>query len=259
MSKTGDRDRELLASAGRTTRRVEGREPRAVRSSHDGSGSRGGDQTTRKLPGGDEFGSQRTEFVPVDQGGALGVPARDEPRGSGRGADVPTGDSPAIREDATVLFRPKQGGQDARVADQDVGKASAEEKRARGSIPEPWTGGISTDAAGDPPVGWLVAIEGPDKGSVATLGLGRNTVGRSRENRVPLGASDKQISRVNHCEIVYVAQTRLFYIQDRNSRNLTYVDDQPVLSSQILGSRAQVRMGDTVLRFVPFCDDEFSW
>ena len=60
----------------------------------------------------------------------------------------------------------------------------------------------------DPPVGWLVVVAGPGRGSVATLGLGRNSIGRTSENRVTLGEHDKKISGVNHCEIIYDAHNR---------------------------------------------------
>ena len=118
---------------------------------------------------------------------------------------------------------------------------------------------VDDDPMNDPPAGWLVAIAGPAQGTVATLGLGRNNIGRGPENRVSLGERDKKISAVNHCEIIYDARNRKFFVQDKDSKNLTYLDDQAVLAPSVLDALAHLRMGDTVLRFVPFCGEDFSW
>ena len=115
------------------------------------------------------------------------------------------------------------------------------------------------DPMDDPPAGWLVVVAGPGRGSVATLGLGRNSIGRTGENRVPLGEHDRKISAVNHCEIIYDARNRQYFIQDKDSKNLTYVDDEAVLTPSVLEPLAHIRVGDTVLRFVPLCGEQFVW
>ena len=61
-----------------------------------------------------------------------------------------------------------------------------------------------------------------------------------------LGERDKQISDVNHCEIIYDARNRKFFIQDKDSKNLTYVNDEAVLVPSVLDPLAHVRVGDTV-------------
>ena len=111
----------------------------------------------------------------------------------------------------------------------------------------------------DPPVGWLVIVGGPGKGRVATLKGGVNFIGRGRENRVALGYGDMRISESRHCSIVYDDENRAFHIQHVDGKNLTYVDNEPVLSPRLLDAFARVRMGDTVLYFVPFCGPGFSW
>ena len=118
---------------------------------------------------------------------------------------------------------------------------------------------LDDDPMKDPPAGWLVAIAGPAQGTVGTLGLGRNSIGRGPENRVSFGERDKKISAVNHCEIIYDARNRKFFIQDKDSQNLTYLDGEAVLAPSAIEPFAHVRLGDTVLRFVPFCGEDFSW
>lgn len=112
----------------------------------------------------------------------------------------------------------------------------------------------------DPPVGWLVVVEGPGRGSVATLGVGVNSIGREKgANRVAVDHGDDMISRTHHGSIVYDQRNRSFWIRHGDGTNLMYVDDEPVLSVQPLEPLAHIRMGRTVLRFVPLCGEAFSW
>ena len=118
----------------------------------------------------------------------------------------------------------------------------------------------SPGAMSDPPVGWLVVVAGPGKGEVATLGLGVNTIGRdSAVNRVPIDHGDDMISRTNHGAIVYDDHNRQFWIRHGDGTNLTYVDDEPVLEARRLDPLTHIRMGNTVLRFVPLCGESFAW
>ena len=111
----------------------------------------------------------------------------------------------------------------------------------------------------DPPVGWLVIVNGPGKGNVATLRSGFNFIGRGRENRIPLEYGDRMISQARHCAVIYDEHNRQFRIKHEAGRNLTYLGDDPVLDTPVLEAFAQIRIGRTTLRFVPLCCDEFSW
>ena len=115
------------------------------------------------------------------------------------------------------------------------------------------------DPMADPPVGWLIAVQGPGRGRVATLGIGANSIGRDSAERVPLDYGDQKISRRNHGVITYDPRGRKFYVQPGSGQNLTYVNDEPVLAPRELEPLTHVQMGDTVLRFVPLCGAGFSW
>lgn len=115
------------------------------------------------------------------------------------------------------------------------------------------------DAMNDPPVGWLVIVDGPGKGSVATLGIGRNPIGREPGQRICLNHGDTTISREKHAVIIYDPVNRRFHIAPGEGFNLTYVEDEPVMAPRELEPLTHVKMGNTILRFVPFCGDAFSW
>ena len=111
----------------------------------------------------------------------------------------------------------------------------------------------------DPPVGWLTIVDGPGKGRVATLGIGVNSVGRDRTERVSLDYGDEMLSHKNHGAITYDPLGRKFYLQPGGGTNLTYVNNEPVLAPRELEPLTHVQMGTTVLRFVPLCGADFSW
>ena len=111
----------------------------------------------------------------------------------------------------------------------------------------------------DPPVGWLVIVDGPGSGHVLTLGVGVNCIGRDQTERVTLDYGDSMISRTNHGAVTYDPRGGKFYVQPGGGTNLMYVNDEPVLAPRALERLSHLQMGKTVLRFVPLCDDGFSW
>ena len=116
-----------------------------------------------------------------------------------------------------------------------------------------------TDAMDDPVVGWLVIIQGPGKGRALKLGYGANSIGRGEVNRISLDFGDDQISRDQHTTVTYDPRGKKFYVQQGSGTNLTYLNDQPVLSPTELSTGNDITLGNTVVRFVPFCGQEFDW
>ncbi len=111
----------------------------------------------------------------------------------------------------------------------------------------------------DPVVGWLVVVEGPGKGRAVQLGYGSNSLGRGATDRVKLDFGDDQISRDSHAVVTYDPRGRKFYVQHGGGTNLTYLGDQPLLTPAELPELSHIRIGNTVLRFVPLCGAEFDW
>lgn len=114
------------------------------------------------------------------------------------------------------------------------------------------------DAMNDPPVGWLVVVSGPGRGHYVQLGNGRNSIGRDKNERCVIDFGDKLISRSGHAIISYDARGKQFHIQGGGT-NLTYINEKPILEAQILTPHTEFQIGDTTLRFVPLCNDDFDW
>ena len=117
----------------------------------------------------------------------------------------------------------------------------------------------STDAMEDPPAGWLVAIDGPGAGSVLTLGVGLNSIGRGAEPRVQITFEDDSISRGKALVIVYDSLNRAFFATPGDGKTLAYIGTSPILEKTKLESGIVLTVGQSKFRFVAFCDTEFCW
>lgn len=115
------------------------------------------------------------------------------------------------------------------------------------------------DPMADPPVGWLVVVQGPGRGRALALGTGMNVIGRGPESRVRLDFGDDQVSRTNHARVAYEPRERRFLLNHGDGTNLTYLDGEVVMSAVEIGSGAEIQVGDTTLRFQAFCSAEFDW
>lgn len=128
-----------------------------------------------------------------------------------------------------------------------------------------------------PVVGWLVILEGPadsrghdNKGRDLRLIPGMNRVGRGSNMDVTLDFGDKKIGRTTHCSITFDPESNRFFLVNGDGRNLTHLhvpgnseDDKGmwdvVLQPRELSYMDKIKVGDTVLVFIPFCTDEFQW
>ncbi len=117
----------------------------------------------------------------------------------------------------------------------------------------------AASAMDDPPAGWLVVIRGPGMGSVVTIGIGSNSIGRDASERISLDFGDETISREGHAIVTYDPRGKKFYIQHGGGKNLTYLNNEPVLAPAELEAGAEIVIGETALRFMPLCGPDFNW
>ncbi|NIZ14745.1 FHA domain-containing protein [Phaeobacter sp. HF9A] len=109
------------------------------------------------------------------------------------------------------------------------------------------------------PVGWLAVISGPGRGATFTLHAGVSTIGRGADQGVPLDFGDTSISRDQHAAIAFDPESQAFYVGHGGKANLVRLNGRPVLSTEVLNPGDTLRIGETELRFVPLCDQSFSW
>ena len=112
--------------------------------------------------------------------------------------------------------------------------------------------------ADNPVVGWLVCIEGNNYGKSCCMYAGKNFIGRYDDMDICL-KGDSSVARSKHAIITYEPKTRKFFAQPGESHQLFYVNGNVVLTSVELQNRDEIAIGQTVLVFVPFCDEKYGW
>lgn len=117
----------------------------------------------------------------------------------------------------------------------------------------------SSDSANESPcVGWLVEIEGKNRGKDYRLHTAYNYIGREKGDIIIRG--DATISAENDSSIYYVYQTRKFYIAHESGKNGVLVNNVPALGGGIeLKDRDIVTIGTTKLIFQSLCGEDFTW
>ena len=121
--------------------------------------------------------------------------------------------------------------------------------------------GLQSTADDDfnPPVGWLVIIDGPGRGNVVAIYYGQNTIGRGNDQRIRLNFGDTRISRDTHAYLIYDEMARKFFLRDTGKANLVRHNQSPVMTPTELSSHDEIQIGETTLLFIPLCNDGFDW
>ena len=110
----------------------------------------------------------------------------------------------------------------------------------------------------EPVVGWLVCVEGPDRGRDYRIRSRRNFIGRDTRMDICI-SSDTQISRENHAVISYDPRNNSFKLVPGDSRGITYLNGETVDVPVPIKAYDRIELGETQLLFVPFCGDQFKW
>ena len=109
------------------------------------------------------------------------------------------------------------------------------------------------------PVGWIIVTSGPGRGACFTIFAGVSQIGRGENQAVRLDFGDTSISRNNHAAVAYDDEQAKFYLGHGGKSNLVRLNGKPVLSTEELSDGDMVRIGETSLKFVALCGDDFTW
>lgn len=110
----------------------------------------------------------------------------------------------------------------------------------------------------DPVVGWLVCIEGPEKGRDYRIRSERNGIGRGADMAICING-DEAISRENHAYISFNPRKASFRIAPGDGRGMTYLNGEEVDVPMPLQAYDRIELGQTHLLFVPLCGEKFNW
>ena len=109
------------------------------------------------------------------------------------------------------------------------------------------------------PAGWIVVIDGPGRGSSFALHIGVSQIGRGEEQAIRLDFGDSSISRNNHAAVAYDDEQGKFFLGHGGKSNLVRLNGMPVLSTEELSNGDEIRIGETTLKFVSLCGENFTW
>jgi len=110
----------------------------------------------------------------------------------------------------------------------------------------------------DPVVGWLICLEGNEKGRDYRIHTDNNFIGRGDNMDICIRGDDT-ISRENHATISYDSREKVFYFTPGDGRSIVRLNDKGVFSTTELKEHDILEIGKTKLIFMPLCGDKFEW
>jgi hypothetical protein len=114
------------------------------------------------------------------------------------------------------------------------------------------------DLAVDPVVGWLVCMEGGDRGRDWRLHAERNFIGRDPRMDVCI-ANDEGISRDRHAILTFDPRKQEFKLQPGESTGMVYLNGEALYVPQTLRNQDVIELGETKLMFISFVGATFQW
>lgn len=106
-------------------------------------------------------------------------------------------------------------------------------------------------------VGWLVCVEGPEKGRDYRLHQGFNRLGRDYNKDIAV-MEDAGISREAACAVVYDDKSNRFFAVQQPS-GLAYLNGIVLEGAQGLKTGDVIRTGNSEFEFVGFCREGRTW
>ncbi len=121
------------------------------------------------------------------------------------------------------------------------------------------TRALHREASGiSPVVGWLVCIEGPDRGQDYRIHAEKNAIGRSRNMDIAI-TGDESISREKHATVLFDPKKNCFWLQPGDSSGLVYLNEELVHSPTPLKRDDVIELGRTKLVLIPFLGERYKW
>ncbi len=112
------------------------------------------------------------------------------------------------------------------------------------------------DEGGAPVSGWVVCIEGREKGKSFEIRQGLNYVGRNSDMDIAF-LKEYSVTRDKHFSLVFEPIKAETFIKPE--MGAVYLNDKFVEGAQKLNENDIISVGDMKLIFVPYCNGERKW
>ena len=110
----------------------------------------------------------------------------------------------------------------------------------------------------DPVVGWLVCVEGPDRGRDYRIRSQKNWIGRSPQMQIQI-QGDATIHGQKHAFVSFNPRYATFTFGCGDGTSLVYLNDEEIHQPTRLTAYDIIELGKTRLMFVPLCGENFDW
>jgi hypothetical protein len=110
----------------------------------------------------------------------------------------------------------------------------------------------------EPVCGWLVCIEGAQRGLGYNIRTGKNFIGRGDDMDIQL-LGDNTVSRRNHAILIYDPKKRNTVLLPGESSGLAYLNGDAVYVPQELVDYDIIELGKSKFLFISFCGEHFEW
>lgn len=114
----------------------------------------------------------------------------------------------------------------------------------------------ATQARVRPVVGWLVCVQGPDIGKDFRLHTHFNHVGRNEDQDVCL--SDPTVSG-EHFTVSYDMQHNHYFADMNKGSTFVYINSYPLGGRTVLKKGDQIKVGNSLLVFIPLEQQDVKW
>ncbi|MBE6924429.1 MAG: FHA domain-containing protein [Ruminococcaceae bacterium] len=118
-------------------------------------------------------------------------------------------------------------------------------------------GGVYEKAI-QPVAGWLVCVDGPEKGQDYRIHEQNNYIGRSEKMDIRI-AGDPTVSAERHAIIAYDPQSKEFFFGPMSGASIIRRNGKAVLGTEALEKGDQLQIGKCTFLFVPLCGEDFQW
>lgn len=159
----------------------------------------------------------------------------------------------AVNEGVTVPMMPKG------VGEIEIGGYGQQHLQGMSAQGDPKTVGIygGKSTGNSYVVGWLVCVEGSEKGRDYRIYHGMNWIGKSPAMDITIHG-DRMIEDEKHCAIVYDGKGNKFFLAE-GSGSLTYINGNSLNGSAELKLGDEITIGNCKFEFVPFCREGHVW
>jgi hypothetical protein len=106
--------------------------------------------------------------------------------------------------------------------------------------------------------GWLVCIEGVNKGLSYPIHMGKNFIGSGDDMDIQIQGDDK-VDQYRHAILAFDEKTQQITLLPGESLSLVFLENVAVYAPKTLEANAKIELGDSQFMFTPFCGDSYQW